>query len=59
VAERVRAGNTVAKVIAIVSAIGEVEGLCDELKIYVLAELEVLRQAQVQFEERITAERVL
>lgn len=57
--ERRRAGDTVAVVIAIVGAIGEVKGLGDELKIDVFADFEVLGQAQIELEERIAAKRII
>ena len=53
------AGDAIAEVAAIVGAIGEVEGLGDELKVDVLAEFEVLGQAHVELEERIAAERII
>lgn len=57
--ERRSAGDAVAVVIAIVGAIRQVEGLGDELKIYVLANSEVLGEADIQLEEGVAAQGVI
>lgn len=50
--------DVVAEVVAVVGAVGEVEGLADDFQVHALPEAEVLGKAQIEFEERITAERV-
>ena len=50
--------DVVAEVVAVVGAVGEVEGLADDFQVHALPEAEVLGKAQIEFEERITAKRV-
>ena len=58
-AKRGRAGYVVVEVVAVVGAIGQVERLRDELQVHPLADLDVLRQPQVELEERIAAKRIV
>jgi hypothetical protein len=51
--------NVVAEVVSVVGSVGEVEGLRDQLNIDALAEFEVLGELGIQFEERLSAQRVI
>ena len=56
--ERCPAANVVVEIIAIVSAIGQVERLRHELQPHAFAEFDVLCQPQIELEEWISAERI-
>ena len=46
-------------VVSVVRAVGQVEGLGDQLQIGLVAELDVLSQPGIQLEERIAAQRIV
>src|SRR5438445_1402136 len=58
-AEGGSAGDVVIEVVAVVGAIRQIERLRDQLQIDAFAQSDVLCQPQVEFEERIAAERVV
>src|SRR6185312_5265900 len=55
----VRRRDITLEVISVVSAVGEVEGLRQQLQVHPLTQLDVLGQAGVQFKERIAAQRIV
>ena len=48
--------NRVPVVIPIVRAVGEVEGLSDQLQVHAFADFEVLSQFDIEFKERLAAD---
>src|SRR6266566_650122 len=52
-------GNTVIEVVAVVSAVRQVERLRHELQVHPLTKLEVLRQPHIELEERISAKGIV
>lgn len=46
-------------VVAVVGAVGQIEGLTDDLQIVMVAELYVLGESQVQLKERIAAKGIV
>src|SRR5207248_10148979 len=54
-----RRGNVIAKVVAIVGAIGQVERLCEQLQVHAIAELDILREPRVELKERVAAQRII
>ena len=53
-----RVTDVASEIVAVVGAIGEVKGLCNDLQVIAFAELEVLRQTHIELDERITAQRI-
>src|SRR5215475_5020661 len=51
--------NIQTKIISIVGAIRQIEGLRHELQVHALAELDVLRKAHIEFEEGVPAKRII
>ena len=58
-AEGIRAGDVVVEIVAVVRAIGQVEGLHDQLRVHPFTEFEVLCQSHVQLKEGVSPKRVV
>ena len=57
-AKIIRTGNVVAKVISVVGAVGQVERLRHQLNVHPVADLDVLCQLGIEFEDRKSAQRI-
>src|SRR5437016_3507012 len=52
-------GATDTKVVAVVGAVCQIERLREQLQVHAIAELDVFRQAHIELEERLAAQRIV